>query len=690
MKKFFLASVALFCLTFSVAQAQLDRSKIPGPGPAPAIAFPDYDVITTPNGIRVIIVKNSDLPTISVSLLIDRKPVLEKKDAGLIDIAGQLLRSGTTTRTKDQLDEEIDLIGGDLSSNGTNVYASGLSKYTEKLLALMADITLHPSFPQDELDKLVTQTKSGLQYRKTDPGMIVDVVRKKLIYGADHPYGEVETEETIGNITREKCIEAYNTYFKANYAIVAVVGDVDKDSVMNLVNKYFGAWPKGTLPSPTFASPQRLDKVHIAFVDRPSSVQSVIRVSQVVDLPRISADVLPAQVMNTILGGGAFRLFINLREKHAYTYGAYSSLSPDELIGNFTASTSTKNAVTDSALTQLFYELNRIRDEKVDSTELQMAKNYLSGSFVRGLEHPNTIAQDAIAIERYGLPKDYYKTYLKRLDAVSADDVEAAAKKYLDPATMLIAVVGSASDVKDKLAKFGPLDMYDEDGNLIIQKAQPVVTLTADEIFARFIEKSGGKAKIKAMKDKTIEMSGKVQNVDVKLKVVQKAPNKIYAETEMVGMFKQQQAFDGKHGWSVSQQGAKDLTGDQLEEIKFESIFDIYDNYKTLGFKAEVSGVKTLKGKDCYEVSISNASGKSMKQYFGVEDFLKYREVKSVPTPNGPIEQTTDYFDYKDFGGYLVPGRMVQTVMGQSFEFTTDKYVVNTKVSDKVFKKPRQ
>ena len=154
----------------------------------------------------------------------------------------------------------------------------------------MSDITLHPSFPQDELEKIVTQTKSGLQYRKTDPGMIVDVVRKKLVYGTEHPYGEIETEATVANVTREKCIEAYKTYFKSNYAIMAVVGDVNKDSVMKLVNKYFGAWAKGTLPTPTFTSPQRLDKVRVAFVDRPSSVQSTIRVAQVVELPRISPD----------------------------------------------------------------------------------------------------------------------------------------------------------------------------------------------------------------------------------------------------------------------------------------------------------------------------------------------------------------------------------------------------------------
>jgi len=688
MKNFLSASAVLLCAALTIAHAQLDRSKIPGPGPAPAIAFPDYDVLTTANGIRVIIVKNSELPTISISLLIDRKPVLEKGDAGCIDIAGQLLRSGTTTRTKDQLDEEIDLVGGDLSSSGTDVYASGLSKNTDKLFELMSDITLHPSFPQDELDKIVTQTKSGLQYRKTNPEMIVDVVRKKLVYGAEHPYGEVETEATVSNVTREKCIDAYNTYFKANYAIMAVVGDVDKDSVLKLINKYFGAWTKGTLPSPSFATPQRLDKVHVAFVDRPSSVQSVIRIAQTVELKRTSPDVLPVQVMNTILGGGAFRLFINLREKHAYTYGAYSSVSPDELIGNFNASTSTKNGVTDSAITEIFNEINRIRNEKVDSTELQMAKNYLSGSFVRGLEHANTIAEDAIAIERYGLPKDYYKTYLKRLDAVTAEDIQTAAKKYLDPATMLVAVVGSANDMKDKLAKFGPVDVYDEDGNKIVVKATPAITMTPDEIFAKSIEKSGGKAKYKAMKDKTIEMSGKIQNMDVKIKIVQKSPNKIFAESEMVGMFKQQQAFDGKQGWSMSPQGTKVLSGDQLEEIRFESAFDFYGQYKALGFKAEVSGIKNVNGKDCYEIIFSNASGKSLRQYFSVEDFLKYRDVKSMSGPNGPVEQTTDYFDYKNFGGYLAPGRMEQSVMGQSFDFTTDKYEVNKKVSDKIFKKP--
>ena len=689
MKKFFISTIALLVVIFALAPAQLDRSKVPGPGPAPAVAFPDYDLTKTTNGIRVIVVRNTELPTVSIRMLIDRKPILEQETAGAVEIAGQLLRSGTATRTKDQLDEEVDLIGGNVGSNGTTIYASGLSKYTDKLFELLSDVALHPSFPQDELDKIVTQTKSGLQFRKTEPNMIVEVVRKKILFGAQHPYGEVETEETVGKITRVKCMEIYNTYFKPNAAIIAVVGDVDKSDVLKLVKKYFGAWKEGPIPSPKFDNPQPLDKTRIAFVDRASSVQSVIRVSEIMNLQRTSPEVLPVEVMNTVLGGGIFRLFVNLREKHAYTYGAYSSAGPDELIGNFTVFTSTKNAVTDSAITEVFNELNRIRSEKVEAKELQMAKNYLSGSFVRGLEDPSTIADDAINIERYNLPKDYYKTYLKRLDAMTADDVQRAAQEYITPDKMLVTVVGSGKDVKATLAKFGPIDVYDEDGNKVVEKPAAAVTITPDEIFTKFIAKTVGIQKQKAMKDKTMEMSGKIQNMDMKVKVVQKSPNKLYAETEAVGMFKQVQGFDGASGWSVSPQGTTDLSGEQLDAMKEEAIFDIYSQYKSAGLTATVNGVKNLKGKDYYEVSFSSAAGSPMVQYFGVEDFLMFREVKTMKTPNGSMEQTSDFYDYKDFGGYLMPSRMQQSVMGQSFDFKIDSFKVNTGVKDELFKKPK-
>jgi len=688
MKLKLIASIVLAFAFVNVAPCQLDRSKMPGPGPAPAIAFPSYTLDKTANGIRVIVVRNTKLPTVSMRLLIDREPVLEREVAGSVEISGELMRNGTADRTKDQLDEQIDRIGGTLSSGPTSVSASGLSKYTENLFDLMSDVALRPSFPQEELDKLIMQTKSELKHRKVEPNALVDILRKKLLYGSDHPYGEIETEESVGKITRDKCVEIYTTYFKPNHAILAVVGDVQRREILKLVSKYFGKWKGGDIPAPVYPTPKPLDGVTVALIDRPASVQSVIRVGETVVLPRTSPDVVRASVMNTILGGGVFRLFMNLREKHAYTYGAYSSLQPDKLIGSFTAYTSVKNPVTDSSVTEVFHEIRRIRDEKVDSKELQMAKNYLSGSFVRSLEDPDRIAGYAIDIERYNLPKDYYRTYLRRVEAVTADEVQHAAEKYLLPDKMLIAIVGTASEIKDKLAKFGPVTMYDEDGSPVIATPAAAITMSADEICARFIENTGGKARMDSVRDRTVEMSGTMGKFALKVKSVQKAPNKIFQDFTVVGMMEQKSGFDGEKGWDVSPQGSMDVQGEQLESMKLEGAINLYAQYKDLGYKAEVTGVKNIKGKDCYEVTFTKPGGSTLKHYFDTTDFRKYREVTVLATPQGPMEQSVDMSDYKDFKGYLVPTKYEQNMMGQAMELTLDTFEVNIGVNDSIFAKP--
>jgi len=688
MKTKLFVMLALLVVTSQFTFAQLDRSKIPPPGPAPSVSFPDYDLVTTANGMKIIIVIDNELPTVAIRLLIDRKPHLEKEYIGSISLMGQLLRNGTKTRTKDKLDEEIDLIGARINSYSTSIFASGLSKYTEKLFELTSDIILNPSFSQDELDKVKEQTISGLKYRKTEPDAIVEVLRQRAVYGANHPYGEFETEESVGKITRERCLEMYNTFFKPNYAIIAIVGDIDKKKILNLIDKYFGSWKKGKIPKPKFKTPKMPERINIALVDRSSSVQSVIRVAQVVDIKRTSPDVIPVKVMNTVLGGGIFRLFTNLREKHSYTYGAYSSMGPDELIGNFTASTSVRNVVTDSALEQIFYEINRIRDEKVEAKELQMAKNYISGSFVQSLENAETIANYAIEIERYKLPKDYYKTYLKRVYAVTPDNVMKVAKQYLKPDKMTIALVGTAKEIKEKISKFGPITMYDEDANLIVEKPISEIAITSDELFVKFIEKSGGKEKLNSVKDRTIELSGKVQNFDIKAKTINKAPNKLYVEIDFGGMFKQKIGFDGEKGWTVSPQGTMDLEGSELIDLKVQALINFYEQYKDLGITAKVAGIKNIKGKDYYEVVFEADTSSKWTEYFGKDDFLKFRQIKIAEGPTGKVEQTTDYLDYKDFNGFLFPSKQVQSVMGQLIDLKVDKFEVNTGVDDSIFVKP--
>jgi predicted Zn-dependent peptidase len=660
---------------------------MPGPGPAPEIAFPQYELHQTSNGIRVVIVENHKLPTVSMRLLIDRKPVHEGSLVGYVSITGQLLRTGTTTRTKDQIDEEIDLLGGNLGSAGTSVFASGLSKHTEELLELMADITLNPTFPQEELDKIVTQTTSGLKARKTSPDAIVNVVRKRVLYGKDHPYGEVETEETIGAITRQACMDFYTSYFKPNHAILAVVGDTQREEILDLVEKYFGGWERGPIPVLSYTDPPELDSTLVAFVDRSASVQSVIRVTNTLKLPRTSPDVLPVSVMGTVLGGGSsFRLFANLREDHAYTYGAYCSIGPDELVGAFTVQTSVRNPVTDSALTEIFHEIRRIRSEPVSEEELQRAKNFIAGSFVRSLENPGTIASYAINIERYGLPEDYYRDYLQNLEKVTVEDVRRVAQSYLAPDRAAIVVVGKGSDVRAGLEPFGEMKLYDENGDLVVQSSAPDVS--PEEILSGYVSRIGGSEKIGALKDRTMEMSGTMQQFTVNVKNVQKAPTKSFTEFEIVGMMKQRSGFNGTAGWAETPQGVVDLQGEQLELQKADAPMNFYDHYELMGYGVSVTGMKTLSGKECYEVTFSGDARPELRHYFDTGEYLKRREVQVLMTPGGPAEQSTDLLDYREIGGIFVPTRFEQTIMGQLLEMKLDTMYVNSGVPDELFEKP--
>lgn len=232
--------IYIIVLAFSgSAFAQVDRSKLPEPAPAKSIQIGDYESFTLKNGMQVFVVENHKLPRVTLSLVFDHEPVMEEDNAGYIGMVGTMLRRGTTTRTKEQIDEEIDFIGGSLGAGPTSVYASSLSKHQDKLLDLMADIMFNPTFPEEELDKIKTQTISGLAANKEDANSISSNVTTALVYGKNHPYGTLTTEETVGNIKIDDIKNYYQSYFKPNIAYLAIVGDINKKEAQKLVKKYF-------------------------------------------------------------------------------------------------------------------------------------------------------------------------------------------------------------------------------------------------------------------------------------------------------------------------------------------------------------------------------------------------------------------------------------------------------------------
>ncbi|MEQ9591427.1 MAG: pitrilysin family protein, partial [Cyclobacteriaceae bacterium] len=357
----------------------------------------EYESFTLKNGLQVFVVENHKLPRVQFSIQLKHGPIWEGEKVGYISIAGNLIGTGTTSRSKAQLDEEVDFIGASLSTSASSVYASSLTKHSDKLLELMTDVLFNPSFDEGELEKLKTQSISGITAGQDDPNTIASNVRGILLYGKDHPYGEVATVESVKSVTLEDCKSYYQKYFKPNNAYFVIVGDVTIKQAKSIANKNFSKWTSGEVEKLDYTNPTAPEKTFVALIDRPSSVQSIINVTYPVNLEIGSPDVIKARVMNYILGGNfSSRLNQNLREKHAYTYGAGSSLRSDELIGSFNANASVRNEVTDSAVHEIMYELRRIVDESVSESELAAAKASIAGAFGRSLEQPQTIASFAV------------------------------------------------------------------------------------------------------------------------------------------------------------------------------------------------------------------------------------------------------------------------------------------------------
>ena len=437
MKKIF--SITLMLLLSLGLTAQLDRSQRPEAGPSPELNFGKYKVYELDNGLKVIVVEDHKLPRITMRLLVDNDPILEGEKAGYVSLSGEMLRQGTTNRPKDKLDEEIDFIGASLFTSPRLIYTGGLSKYTEDLFEIMADVTLNPAFPEEEFDKLKKQQISGLESQKDDPQAIASNVYNAVLYGKDHPYGEITTIESVESVSLEDIKTYYENNWIPNNAYLAIVGDIKTKDAKKLAKKYFGNWEQANVPRREYADPATPDQPVIAFTNRDASVQSVINLGNTIELQPGDPDVVKLRLVNQILGGGSLgRLYLNIREDKGFTYGAYSSFDDDRLTGEFSASASVRNEVTDSAITEFLYEFNRIRTELVTEEELEAAKNYVIGSFGRSLESPQTLGSFALNIERYGWEEDYYSEYLKKLQSVTREEVMETAKKYLQPDHILI------------------------------------------------------------------------------------------------------------------------------------------------------------------------------------------------------------------------------------------------------------
>lgn len=765
--------------------AQIDRSKAPEPGKPTSIRLAAPKVQKMKNGMTLVLVEDHKLPMVSCQLQWDVEPMHQADATGTIALVGELLGAGTRNYNKAQLDEMVDALGADLFTYTNGIYASGLSKSTQQLLALVAEMATNSTFPQAELDKAKARMESAISMGENDPNTISNNVGDVLRFSKAHPYGSLTTMESLSKVTRAHLLGYYKKWLVPERAYLVLVGDFDAKKLVSYIERAFvfdgegrkmqldpGASlrestidrtrsqerertersalnskesslkeqqirlersedrekgqrqsieervAKGTTAS---AGPSKEADIseavmasaiknfrpassigkwaplpkenHVAIVDRPDAVQSVIEVTYPVYLPPNHPDALAVRLMSNILGGGAFnsRLNQNLREEHGFTYSAYASLDTDEHVGAFSAGASVRTEVTDSAITEILTEMQSMLDELVTKEELTLAKNMIAGAFARSMEDPRTIARFALNTILFDLAPDHYQTYLQRLDSLTAEDVRAMAEMYIKPQNAHILVVGKKEDVYNKLLPFGSiyggveqLDIYGDRYREHLDMPPP--GLTANQVIDDYITAIGGRGKTLGLKSELVTMTATMQGKEVELKNYRKYPDLYRSELTTAGSVLNKVIYDGQRGVEDGMMGKTELQDLELRELGYEAVMFPELKYQEWGFDVMLLGVATINGVKAYKLNVITMDGLSFVEYYDTVTKLKIRQEKQVPSreTRGTNLLVTTYDDYQDVQGILYPHKVTQNA-GMKMTFTVTKVEHDVKLEEDLF-----
>ena len=450
------------------------KGKAPVSNEILKVKLPRPQEADLPNGMHLMVIEDHRAPQVSMQMIIQGAGGLfDPADApGLAVFTAAMMSEGTAARTSQQIAQDLEAMASTVSVNtgATSefavVMASSLTDNLDRTLDLAADIVLNPTFPEAELARYKTRQKAQLVQMRAMPQFLAAERYGRVMYG-DHPAGRVmATADAIDKATRDALAAFHKARYAPDQTIVAIVGDITLAEARTKLEARFGGWKKAgaTLPAVTDPAPIGPGKVYL--VDRANSVQTSLVVgTQAINRTSPDYDVL--SLLNAIIGGGPTgRLFLNLREEKGWTYGAYSGLSAPRFRGDWSAQTEIKGDVTDKAVGEILNEVKRTRTEPIPDKEFLDKKRSLVANFALSLETPSAILNNYVTSRRYKLPADYWDKYPERLMAITKEQVQAAAVKYLDPARLQIVAVGDAKKIGDGLKQFGTVEIYDVDGKL--------------------------------------------------------------------------------------------------------------------------------------------------------------------------------------------------------------------------------
>ncbi|WP_264552404.1 insulinase family protein [Flavobacterium sp. N2038] len=681
MKKIHTVLILLF-LT-GIMQAQ-DRPQ-PKPGNPPVVNIKKPQTFVLANGMKVLIVENHKLPRVSFNLTLDNAPFTEGNKKGVDDLTSSLIGNGTKKTTKEAFNEEIDFYGASINFSSQGAYASSLSKYSGRVLELLAEGALQPNFTQTEFDKEKAKIIEGLKADEKSVPAIANRVVDVLAFGKNHPAGEYLSEETVKNVTLADVQTNYATYFVPENAYLVIIGDIKFKETKSAVEKLFSGWKKQAAPKNTYPNPENVSKLQIDFVDVPNAVQSEISLVNTVNLRMSDPDFFPAVIANQILGGD-FNSYLNmnLREQHAWTYGANSSIGSGKYVTKFKASSAVRNTVTDSAVVQFIKEIKRIRTERVDPEVLRNVKAGYIGRFVMQVEKPQAVARYALNIETEKLPADFYEKYIQTINNVTADDIYRVANKYFLLDNMRIVIAGKGSDVITGLEKLQiPIFYFDKYGNPIekpVTKKEAPTGVTAKTVFENYIKAIGGEKAVLAVKTLAMNGTTTVPQAPAPLTFTSKldSKGKMMVSLAMGTMNLMKQVVNDKGAYIEQQGQRKNLEGDDLKEMKANAApFEELQLVKRTDLK--VDSIEPINGSDAYAIK----DGKTT-YFYDVKSGLKVAESKVREQGGKSATQITNFNDYKEVKGVKVPFNLIQNV-GFELDIKMSDIKINEGVSDSDF-----
>ena len=691
----------IFLTSYLISFAQVDRS-IPESGPAPKINFEEPVSFELKNGLKVMFIENRKLPRASVNLLIDNPPIVEGNLNGVGIITGGIMGKGNTFQDKDSFNEEVDFMGARMNFSSQGGAASSLSRYFERVLTMFAQGALYPNFSEEEFDQEKNILLDNIKNNDKNTVSIARRVENVLAYGANHPYGEFTTTESMENIKLSDVTKFYDDYFKPNNAYLVIIGDFNINDTEKLVKKLFGKWKNDKSLESKFAKgseneiiePKEDKGLSINVIDMPNSANSEITFQNLVNLKKTDDDYYSVLIANRIFGAGPeSRLFNNIREDKGYAYGAYSSISDNKYSkAKFRASTSTRAQVTDSALVEIIKEIEKIHKIPVSSLELKNAKAKYLGEFVLAMERPSTIANYAINIERNNLNSDYYKNFLSNINRVTIEDVRLAANKYFKLNNAQIVITAKGSEVIDNIEKVTfngkslPVLFFDKKGNQIdkpIFKKEIKDDVTVQSIFDNYINAIGGKNKLNAIKTITTVASVTIPNAPFSptAEFKQKHPNLNAMSMTVEGMGTMMSTrFDGENGY-LEQMGQKiPFEKEQIDSEKqkkglFEEIYLNISEMKLVSLSA-------IDGKDLYKIKVNDKS----YRYYDAKTNLLVMTEETMTQGGNEMTSTTKFSDYKDVNGILFAFKREISTGPQNIVFNISSIKLNEEIDDSFFK----